>query len=227
MGNGWATARGPAGNGDRPLRRLQRRDDHALRCPPAPGREAGSFTTPSTLKRASTRGGYAKAVAESASEIISPEPAFVTDAAAKFGKSERAVREEISIANTLASEVRRSNIVQGTTIEDEKARLMGIHPPVPRPADCRRERRSSSTRCGSSIRDRGRRRLYPGTRRPAARSSSVERGRRRVRAGAWRVLTNPSVVPVRNLPETVRPRPIDAYRGQPHHLQGLPRHRVA
>ncbi|KYG09077.1 hypothetical protein BE21_19990 [Sorangium cellulosum] len=74
--------------------------------------------------RQHARGGHAKAAADGATEIISPAPAFSTDAAAKLGTSERTVQEEIRIANDLAPEA--AELFLGTPLADEKVKLMEL-----------------------------------------------------------------------------------------------------
>jgi hypothetical protein len=73
--------------------------------------------------RQHARGGHAKA-AGAATEIISPAHAFATDAAAKLGKTERTVQEEIRIAKAMAPEA--ATILRGTGFEDEKVKLMEL-----------------------------------------------------------------------------------------------------
>ncbi|WP_437310755.1 ParB/RepB/Spo0J family partition protein [Sorangium sp. So ce388] len=74
--------------------------------------------------RQHARGGHAKAAADGATEIISPAPAFSTDAAAKLGTSERTVQEEIRIANDLAPEA--VELILGAPLADEKVKLMEL-----------------------------------------------------------------------------------------------------
>jgi len=67
---------------------------------------------PETCQHA--RGGHAKAAAEAATEMISVAPAFTSDAASRFGTSERSIREEIRIATELAPEA--AKVLRGTPL---------------------------------------------------------------------------------------------------------------